>query len=126
MRVLRAHYERNTAATTLARIDRLLDAKYNDGDEMTAHLAAVTKIVTEIRMAVGIDLEKLQIVALLRSLPNNVNWAGTVDSLKTLDEGALTLEKVTHVLQEKAEETVTKKKQKPSESTKNSYGLRNE
>ena len=71
---LQEQFQSNSAASALSRLDRLLDARFTDGEDMSRHLGAVNSIINQIKNAGGFDLDKLHIVVLLRSLPKSNNW----------------------------------------------------
>ena len=101
---LQEQFQSTSAASALSRLDKLLDATFTNGEDMARHLGIVNGIINQIKNAGGFDIDKLHIVVLLRSLPKTSDWEGLVNSLKTVEEGDLTKEKVARALTEHAEE----------------------
>ena len=102
-KTLQDQFESHSAASALSRIDTLLDIKYT-GQEISQHLAEVNQLISLIRSSGGLDIEKLHVVVLLRSFPKNQDWNIVIESLKTIDEGTLTVEKVYRAVSDRAHE----------------------
>jgi len=49
----------NSAASSLSRLDRLLDMKYDVSLDMSVHIGRVNSVITEIKANGGLDLERL-------------------------------------------------------------------
>ena len=105
---LASQYQSNSAASALSRIDRLLDTEFKSGADMGSHIGAMNAIINQIKGAGGLDVDKLFVVALLRSMPKTTEWQAIVTSLKAQDEITLTKEKVARALTENAEEIRTR------------------
>ena len=104
VKCMREQFQSNTAASALSRLDRLLDIEYKQGSEISTHLGTVNALMNQIRNAGGIDLDKLHVVILLRSMPRTAEWSGVITSLKALNEAELTKEKVARTFTETADE----------------------
>jgi hypothetical protein len=103
-------YESNTMASSVSRLDRLLDSLYKEGSDISSHIGNISALITQIREAGGLDMDKLHVVVLLRSMPKTSDWSTTVTALKMMDEGTLTKEKVARVLTERARDLKESKK----------------
>ena len=114
---LKSQYQSTSAASALSRLDKLLDLEFKTGQEISSHIGAVNGIINQIREAGGLDLDKLQVVVLLRSMPKTAEWAATISALKAQEESHLTIEKVARTLTEVATD---------SRSQSEGYSKRNE
>ena len=111
---LKAQYQSNSAALALSRLNRLLDLEYKTTHEISSHFAGLNGVINEIRETGGLDLDKVNVVALLRSMPKTGDWAPVISALKAQDESTLTKEKVVRTLTETAAELKRKSSQPPS------------
>ena len=99
----------DSAASSLSRLDRLLDVKYEAGMDMSIHIGKVNSIITEIKANGGLDLEKLHAVIMLRSVRDaGPAFVSVVAALKAQEEGTLTTEKINRQLTETARDSRTK------------------
>jgi len=105
---LKSQYQSTSAASALSRLDRLLDMEFKTGQEISSHIGAVNGIINQIRDAGGLDLDKLHVVVLLRSMPKTPEWTTVISALKAQEESTLTKEKVARTLTETANETGSK------------------
>ena len=99
---LREQYESSSAASVLFQFNKALDISYKDGAEMSDHLGELNTLVNQIRQAGDINIDKLHVVLMLRSIPKNDNWQAVITNLKAQPEDMLTKEKVAKVLTERA------------------------
>ena len=97
-------YQSTSAASVISRLDKLLDIRYKAGSDMSAHIGAVNSLINQIKRAGGLDLDKLHMVVLLRSMPVTDNWNVIVTSLKSRDEKDLTKEVIIKAFTEQADE----------------------
>ena len=102
-KTLESQFESHSAASALARIDSLFNIKYT-GNEISQHLGEVNQMISLIRASRGLDIDKLHVVVLLRSFPRDQDWNTVIESLKTTDEGSLTIEKVHRAVTDRAQE----------------------
>jgi hypothetical protein len=100
IKTLKNHYEAKSAMSLLSKVDQLLDLKYKAGSGIAAHIGLVIHLANQIQSAGGLDLEKMIMVILLRSMPSTDEWRMTVGALKALSEERLTKDKVITVLTE--------------------------
>ena len=99
----------DSAASSLSRLDRLLDVKYEAGMDMSILIGKVNSIITEIKANGGLDLEKLHAVIMLRSVRDaGPAFVSVVAALKAQEEGTLTTEKINRQLTETARDSRTK------------------
>jgi hypothetical protein len=103
---LQQQYESSSASSVLLHFNKALDLSYKPGDNMSDHLGKLNGLVNQIRSARDITINKLHVVLMLRSLPQNDDWHATVTNLKAYNEDDvdLTKEKVARVLTERAME----------------------
>ena len=98
----------DSAASSLSRLDRLLDVKYEAGMDMSTHIGRVNSIITEIKANGGLDLEKLHAVIMLRSVRDaGPSFISVVAALKAQEEGTLTTDKIIRQLTETARDVKT-------------------
>ncbi|KAJ3098923.1 hypothetical protein HK100_004992, partial [Physocladia obscura] len=93
-RKLQDQFALSSAATRLTLINKLLDTRYRPGSDMATHLSSLVSVVNTIKSSESFDIEQLLNVATLRSIPEGSEWHSTFESLKTLDEESLTIDKV--------------------------------
>jgi hypothetical protein len=104
---LQQQYESSSASSVLLCslcFNKALDLSYKPGDNMSDHLRKLNGLVNQIRSAGDITIDKLHVVLMLRSIPQNDDWHATVTNLKAYNEDNLTKEKVARVLIERATE----------------------
>ena len=97
---LKRHYESQSAMSLLGKMDQLLDLSFKPGDDMASHLGMISHLTNQIYEAGGLDKDKLQMVIMLRSMPNTDDWRAAVGALKAQSEKELSKEKVATVLTE--------------------------
>jgi hypothetical protein len=119
MQRLESQYRSTSAASVISRLDKLLDIKYKPGEEISLHVGEINSLIYQIKKAGGLDLEKLHIVMLLKSMPKNDDWNVVVTNLKSMDEATLTKERIVKSLTERADElrstgTVTHQRRTPN------------
>ena len=71
---------------------------------MSTHIGQINSLINQIKKAGGLDLDKLHMVILLRSMPTTDNWNVVVTSLKSRDEKDLTKEVIIKALTEQADD----------------------
>ncbi|KAJ3222628.1 hypothetical protein HDU78_011681, partial [Chytriomyces hyalinus] len=111
---LGAQFNLSTASTSMALLKRLLESKYRPGDDMSKHLALMIDTANTIKAGNAFTVDKLLIVSILMSLPDSGDWQTTVESLKTLNDKDLTLEKIKRRLLERATEVSKDRSRKPN------------
>ena len=73
---------------------------YNENEDMSSHIGALNSIMTEMKCACGLDLEKLHVVAQLQMMPQYGVWATVVTLLKSQNIAYLALDNVITLLTE--------------------------
>ena len=102
MQKLTSIYDSQSTASAMMRMDRLLDRKLQPGYPFTKLLGDINGDIQAIKRSGTFDFDKLHVIALLRAAGSHSDFHGVVNSLKIMDESALTKEKVIHVLSERA------------------------
>jgi hypothetical protein len=102
--ILENQFESITMASSVTRLDRLLDLEYKGDVDIAVHLGRINTLINQIRDAGGLELDKLHLVIILRSLPKNADWSTLVTTLKTQEADSLTKEKVNRLITERASE----------------------
>jgi hypothetical protein len=97
---LQQQYKSSSASSVLLRFNKALDLSYKPGDNMSDHLGKLNGLINQIRSTGDITIDKLHVVLMLRSIPQNDDWHATVTNLKAYNEDNLTKEKVAQVLTE--------------------------
>jgi hypothetical protein len=110
---LQQQYESSSALFVLLRFNKALDLSYKPNDNMSDHLRKLNGLVNQIRSAGDINIDKLHVVLMLRSIPCTEDWHATVTNLKAYNEAELTKEKVARVLIERAMELSKSKIDRP-------------
>jgi hypothetical protein len=87
-----------------------LDLNYDEDTEMSDHLGKLNALVNQIQSSGDLTIDKLHVVLMLRSIPQNDRWNGVVTNLKAIDEKELTKEKVARMLTEQSMELKAKLK----------------
>ena len=96
----------NSAASSLSRLDRLLDMKYDASLDMSAHIGRVNSVITEIKANGGLDLERLHAVIMLRSVRDaGPAFTSVVAALKAQEEETLTIDRINRQLTETARDS---------------------
>ena len=100
---LHGQFLSNSAASSLSRLDRLLDMKYDSTMDMSVHIGRVNSIITEIKSNGGLDLERLHAVIMLRSVKDaGPAFTSVVAALKAQEEESLTIDRIHRQLTETA------------------------
>ena len=99
-----SQYQSTSAASVISRLDKLLDISYKQGSEMSSHIGSINALINQIKKAGGLDLDKLHMVILLRSMPKVDNWNVLVTSLKSKEEKDLNKDMIIKSLTEMADE----------------------
>lgn len=94
---LNIQYQSISMASSIARLDALLDMEYKSGSDISAHIA-------QLRKGGQLDMDKLHVVILLQTMPKLKEWESTITALKMIEEGILTKKKTARTLTEKARE----------------------
>jgi len=103
---LQRQFLSNSAASSLSRLDRLLDMKFEAGQDMSVHIGRVNSIITEIKANGGLDLERLHAVIVLRSVKDaGPAFASVVAALKAQEEDSLTIDRIHRQLTEAARDS---------------------
>jgi len=96
----------NSAASSLSRLDRLLDMKYDVSLDMSVHIGRVNSVITEIKANGGLDLERLHAVIMLRSVRDaGPAFTSVVAALKAQEEETLTIDRINRQLTETARDS---------------------
>jgi hypothetical protein len=121
---LQQQYESSSASSVLLRFNKALDLSYKPGDNMSDHLGKLNGLVNQIRSAGDINIDKLHVVLMLRSIPCTEDWHATVTNLKAYNEAELTKEKVARVLTERATELTKSKIDRPGAVASETFVVR--
>ena len=118
---LQEQYESSSAASVLFKFNKALDLTYRGEMEMSDHLGELNSLVNQIRKSGNIDIDKLHVVLMLRSIPLNDDWSAVITNLKAQNEADLTKDRVARVLTERAMElkVAKRKEQEKGNSTQN-------
>lgn len=101
---LNTQYQSTSTASSIARLDALLDMEYKTGSDISSHIGRINSTIAQLKDGGQLDIDKLHVVILLRSMPKSKEWDSTITALKMIEEGSLTKEKVARSLTEKARE----------------------
>ena len=101
---LESQFSANTAASSLLRLEQLLDATYSDDVEIGTHLSKINGLVARLKDNGGFDIDKLHLVIILRSMPKTDAWAPMIQALKTQKADSLTVNHVTAAITQHAHE----------------------
>jgi hypothetical protein len=107
---LKSQYHSSSAASIVFKLDQALDLNYDEDTKMSDHLGKLNALVNQIQSSGDLTIDKLHVVLMLRSIPQNDRWNGVVTNLKAIDEKELTKEKVACVLTERSMELEAKLK----------------
>jgi hypothetical protein len=64
----------------------LASQQYKPGENMSDHLGKLNGLVNQIRSAGDITIDKLHVVLMLQSIPQNEDWNATVTNLEAYNE----------------------------------------
>ncbi|TPX40772.1 DNA-directed DNA polymerase, partial [Chytriomyces confervae] len=98
---LKSIYSSSSTASSVFRLSRALDRKISSGEPIAKILGEINADIQAIEQAGGIDMDKLHVILLLRTFATDPTYKGVVESMKVLEEQALTKDKITHLLSEK-------------------------
>jgi hypothetical protein len=107
---LKSQYHSSSAASIVFKLDQALDLNYYEDTKMSDHLGKLNALVNQIQTSGDLMIDKLHVVLMLRSIPQNDRWNGVVTNLKAKDEKELTKEKVARMLTERTMELKAKLK----------------
>jgi hypothetical protein len=107
---LQSHYHSSSAASIVFKLDQALDLNYDEDTEMSDHLGKLNALVNQIQSSGDLTIDKLHVVLMLRSIPQNDRWNVVVTNLKAIDEKELTKEKAARLLTERSMELKAKSK----------------
>jgi hypothetical protein len=107
---LKSQYHSSSATSIVFKLDQALDLNYDEDTEMSNHLGKLNALINQIQSSGDRMIDKLHVVLMLRSIPQNDRWNGVVTNLNAIDEKELTKEKVACVLTEWSMESKAKLK----------------
>jgi hypothetical protein len=106
---LKANYETKTLASAVAKLNALMDLKYDPNGDLLNHIGKIHGLITQLKGTGIIDYGQLELVLLLRSMPKNSDWESTTTNLMMREATNLTQESVSAALLERSREIEERK-----------------
>jgi hypothetical protein len=81
---LKSQYHSSSAASIVFKLDQALDLNCNEDTEMSDHLGKLNALVNQIQSSGDLTIDKLHVVLMHRSIPQNDRWNRVVTNLKAI------------------------------------------
>jgi hypothetical protein len=81
---LQSQYQSSSAASIVFKLDQALDLDYNEDNQMSDHLGKLNALVNQIWLSEDLTINKLHVILMLKSLPQNNRWNRVITNLKAM------------------------------------------
>jgi hypothetical protein len=71
-------------ASIVFKLDQALDLDYNEDNKMSDHLGKLNALINQIWLSEDLTINKLHVVLMLKSLPQNIRWNRVITNLKAM------------------------------------------
>jgi gag-polypeptide of LTR copia-type len=101
---LSARFDGQSGSNKLRKLNALMELTYRGGHKARDHVGQMSMLISELKMSGQFNWDDLHVLFLLRSMPQNPDWAATIASLKTRNQGELTVDETVSILIERDDE----------------------